>query len=127
MADYALTTNDFVLRVADNTFIPPDPENRDWVQYQDWLAAGNTPDPYVSPAPVVPDSATKLGLKRAFDELGIWDQVKAAIAADPDAQEEWDLALEIRRDDTLTQKLIAVLQLDAASIDHIITRANALV
>jgi len=26
-------------------YIPSDPQNRDWIQYQEWLAAGNTPDP----------------------------------------------------------------------------------
>jgi hypothetical protein len=25
--------------------VPNDPNNRDWVQYQEWLAAGNQPDP----------------------------------------------------------------------------------
>lgn len=25
--------------------VPNDPDNRDWVQYQEWLALGNTPDP----------------------------------------------------------------------------------
>jgi len=26
--------------------IPADPENEHWVQYQEWLAEGNTPDPF---------------------------------------------------------------------------------
>jgi len=25
--------------------IPNDPGNKDWITYQNWLAAGNTPDP----------------------------------------------------------------------------------
>ena len=25
--------------------VPNDQANRDWVKYQEWLAAGNTPDP----------------------------------------------------------------------------------
>ena len=45
----------------------------------------------------MPASCTKLGPKRAFDELGTWAAVKAAIAADANVQEEWDLATEIRR------------------------------
>lgn len=121
---YVLTATDIVVRVVDGASIPSGPANRDRAEYEDWLAGGNTPDPYVPP---VPASATKLGLKRAFDELGAWDQVKAAIATDPDAQEEWDLALEIRRSDKLVQELIAALQLSSDQVDHIIIRANELV
>jgi hypothetical protein len=32
-----------VLRVADNSWIPMDPENRDYQEYLEWLAAGNEP------------------------------------------------------------------------------------
>ena len=34
-----------VLRIADNAFIPFDPQNVDYVQYLAWLEAGNTPLP----------------------------------------------------------------------------------
>ena len=37
--------NDCVRRVADNAFIPFDPFNSDYQEYQRWLAAGNTPLP----------------------------------------------------------------------------------
>jgi hypothetical protein len=36
---------DGILRVADDAFIPNDPENTDWQAYQEWLAAGNVPLP----------------------------------------------------------------------------------
>ena len=28
----------------DNSFIPNDSQNKDWVVYQEWLAESNTPD-----------------------------------------------------------------------------------
>jgi len=34
-----------VVRLADNAFIPFDPSNTDFVEYQRWLAEGNTPEP----------------------------------------------------------------------------------
>lgn len=42
---YQLTSTDAVRRTADNAYIPPDPENTDWQEYQRWLAAGNAPLP----------------------------------------------------------------------------------
>ena len=81
------------------------------------------------PAPPlpVPTSASKLGLKRALAEIGLWDQVKAAIAADPDIQEEWELAVEIRRTDPLVQMMIDAIGLTPEQADAILIRANELV
>ncbi len=75
---------------------------------------------------VVPDSATKLGLKRAFDELAQWNAVKAIIAADAKTQEEWDLVTEIKRTDPLVQGVIAALNLTSDQVDQLIIRARAL-
>jgi len=46
MENYKLSQNgQSVQRQSDKAFIPFDPANRDYVEYQEWLAAGNTPDP----------------------------------------------------------------------------------
>lgn len=44
--------SDMILRVADQAYIPPDPGNRDRIEYEAWLAEGNTPDP---PPPLPPE------------------------------------------------------------------------
>ena len=39
-----------VIRLADNAFIPFDPANTDFLEYQKWLALGNQPLPPDEPA-----------------------------------------------------------------------------
>jgi hypothetical protein len=52
MSEYQLTASEaIVIRTVDQTWIPDDPANHSWVEYQHWLAAGNVPDPYVTPPP----------------------------------------------------------------------------
>ena len=40
-----LETQKHVQRIADNAIIPFDSDNRDYQEYLEWVAEGNTPDP----------------------------------------------------------------------------------
>ena len=88
-----------------------------------WIDGRLTVDPEPALSGGVPVSASKLGLKRALAQQGAWTAVKAAIAADPELQEDWDLATEIRRADPLTQAMIAKLGLTDAQVDALLIRA----
>jgi len=66
MSEYQLTAATelcVVIRYRDGASIPPDMANRDYngdqfsPGYIQWLAAGNTPDPYVPPPEVPPTPA----------------------------------------------------------------------
>lgn len=46
---YKEIPNGMVKRLLDGAFIPPDPRNADWREYQEWLAKGNTPLPVYTP------------------------------------------------------------------------------
>lgn len=39
------TNSQAIIRLADNAFIPLDPQNRDYAEYLEWLAEGNQPLP----------------------------------------------------------------------------------
>lgn len=49
MAAYRLLEGGGVLRVADNSSIPENPDNTDWRVYLEWGADGGVPDPIVEP------------------------------------------------------------------------------
>lgn len=129
---YRLTNNETVVRLADGAFIPADESNRDWAEYQEWLSNGGLPEPYQGQGPdpsepTVPNTVSKLGLKRALEELDMWADIKAAIASNPAVQEEWDLAVEIHRNDPMTQFVIDLKQLTGQQVDALILRAHELV
>jgi hypothetical protein len=47
---YKLLRDGYILRLADGAVIPTDPMNLDYVEFQTWCAAGNTPEPVDMPS-----------------------------------------------------------------------------
>jgi hypothetical protein len=54
-AKYRLSEDDWVIRVEDMAFIPPDPRNADRQRYNMWLEEGGEPDPCI-PLPMPGES-----------------------------------------------------------------------
>lgn len=59
-----------VLRLDDNANIPPSLDNRDWVEYQKWLALGNTPQP-VDPDPTPIDFSNVDNIEKGLKALAL--------------------------------------------------------
>lgn len=66
-----------VLRLKDQAIIPDSLENRDWREYQEWLAAGNTPQP-ADPEPV-PDTSKRDNLLAAIDAIAADNAIPAKV------------------------------------------------
>lgn len=124
---YALTATEYVLRLADQAQIPPDPENTDWQAYQAWLAAGNTPTPYAPPpAPAAPQSVTPVQAFTALDQAGHLAPLMAYLDA-PDTPPLVRAvvmgATEWRRDSLLLMSVAIVLGLTASDVDDLFDMA----
>lgn len=50
---YKSTTGNTVQRLSDGAFIPNDPRNQDWREYEAWAARGNLPEA-ADPMPPAP-------------------------------------------------------------------------
>lgn len=82
----------------------------------------------VVPTPVpVPQSVTPRQARLALLAAGLLDDVNAAVAAaGPQAQIDWDYALEIRRDNALIASMAAGLNLTDEQIDDLFRAAAVL-
>lgn len=65
---YRLTENETIIRIEDLAFIPPDPLNRDYMDYLKWIEEGNVPDPKEVPQEPVPASISD---RQFFQQLAI--------------------------------------------------------
>jgi hypothetical protein len=77
MAQYRLTFGPSIQRDSDGAFIPPDPLNVDWQIYQAWLAAGNIPDAYVTPAIALTSVQVNSASTPALDGVYSFDPVSS--------------------------------------------------
>ena len=81
------TQDDGVIRLSDNAFIPNAPGNRDWEEYQQWLAQGNQPEDADTPQTL---EQAKLYVQQQIIDLAASKQESLTAGYSPTEQGTWD-------------------------------------
>lgn len=128
---YQLTTTTSIKRLSDGAIIPSNPTLSDWAEYQDWLNAGNMPEPYPVPPPPRITAVTMRQARLALLGAGLLPTVNAAIAAMTGAQGEaarieWEYSQEVQRDRGLVASLGTSLGMTPEQLDALFTTASSL-
>jgi hypothetical protein len=114
----------WIRRDSDGAHIPPEPSNRDYAEYLEWVAAGGTAAPYVIP---VPASVTRRQFKQALTRIGLRGAVESAIAAaDQDTKDWYNDSLNFERANPLLNAMAAGLGKTPADIDNLFALADTL-
>lgn len=128
---YQLTNSpDTIRRLSDDAFIPTDEGNRDYIEYLDWLAEGNTPEPAPIPEPVIPQVVSRFQARAALHLADLLDPVES-LMSDPQtdtlARLAWTDAQEFRRDSPTLVAMAAALSLTDEQLDQLFITAAGLV
>lgn len=121
------------------TYIPNNPSLPEYHKLQDWIAAGNTPEPeYTSEELSAHAEALRLSktvsmrqARLALLASGILSQIEAAIAALPEPDKsavtiEWEYAQEVKRSHAWVIALGTQLGLTDQQLDDLFTLAASL-
>lgn len=80
-----------------------------------------------APEAVVPNAVTPRQARLALLQLGILDEVEAAVEqAETSVRIEWEYAIEIRRDNALLAQMAGSLGLDSDALDQLFVSAAEL-
>lgn len=140
--------SEVIVRKSDGAFIPADPDNRDWQEFEAWLAEGNTPDDAPAVMPAVPGTISDRQFAQALALAGTITEAEAlAWAARGELPEAMEDALDhipdadgqrfgarmmlaaatsYERSLPLTKQLGGLLGYDDAALDALWIRAAAL-
>lgn len=130
---YKLTLeNKVVIRLSDNAFIPVDPSNSDFKEYQKWVAAGNTPEPADLPEEVVVELSEVVvspwQFRKALNQLGLRQAVEGIVASSNNIEikDGWEFTTEFRRYDPFIVMMAYGMGLSDNDLDGVFNLARTL-
>lgn len=93
----------------------------------DWIAEGNTPEPYVAPPAAPIRVITMRQARLALNAANLLTTVNAAVAASSEQVKiEWEYAQELKRDWPTLIAMVEALELSEADIDALFLAASTL-
>jgi hypothetical protein len=113
--------------MSDGAFIPQSLDNTDYQQYLQWLAAGNTPDPYVAPPPPIPASVTRFQALATLSAAGHLPAIRTYIATldqDNITRLAWENAADWERSSPTLAALATMLGLTDTEVDDLFVAAS---
>ena len=122
---YTLTNLNSVIRDSDKAAIPADPANSGWKAYQEWLAEGNTPNPYV-PLPNIPQQVPMWAVRTVLQNDGLFNQAQTLIEASTDnaLKNVWEYGNFADRNSRAMNVLAIELNLSDSQVDQMFIDAN---
>jgi hypothetical protein len=116
-----------IFRISDSGYIPTDPANTDYQQYLQWLAEGNTPEPYVPPPTPIPATVTRFQALAVLAAGGYLDTVRTYInTLDQNNVQRlaWENATDWERSSPTLNALATMLNLTSAEVDDLFVAAS---
>jgi len=124
---YKIINETIVQRLTDGAFIHAIGDMQDSRDYQEWLAEGNTPEPYVPPPPPIPATVTRFQALAVLAAGGYLPTIKTYIATlgeDNITRLAWENAADWERTSPTLNALATMLNLTSAEVDDLFVAAS---
>lgn len=115
-----------VVRNADNKTVAPcqSTTDPDYVQYVEWVAAGNEPSVGDVAQGSSIKSVTPRQIRLALNAMQLRDAIEAAVAASSqDVKDSWEFSTEFERSNPLIDQMAGTLNIAPASVDALFALA----
>ena len=119
-----------VTRLSDGACIPLPPNESNGYEYQEWLAAGNTPQPADIPIIAIPQTVSAAQAKIALFNAGLLTQVNTIMtnpATPVPMVISWNSAYNFDRSSPTLEALATQLGLTSAQLDALFIAADNVV